>query len=85
MNESDRILRKIVEKYKDDIIFHVSSNECMIKVLEPWTIWIQPLRYEIIEEEVEGYVQMLLKTLKDPNEPRIGTFAKKYMEIHMEH
>lgn len=35
MNERDRILRKIVEKYKHEIIFHVSTDECMIEAIEP--------------------------------------------------
>lgn len=81
MNERERILRKVVEKYKNDIIFHVSSDECMIEFFEPWTVWIQPLGYEIIEDEAECYVEVLLKSPKDTNEPRVGTYAEKYLEV----
>lgn len=81
----ERIPKKVVEKYKNDIIFHVFSNECMIEVVEPWTAWIQPLGYEIIKFEAKGYVQVLLKSPKATCEPRMDTYLEKSMEVHLEH
>lgn len=85
MNKRETIPKKSVAKYKNDIIFHVSSDKCMIEAVEPQNIWIQHLGYEVIGDEAEGYVQVLLKSLKDTSEPRVGSYAEKYMEFHLEH
>lgn len=67
------------------MISYVSSDECMIEVVEPQSIWILPLGNEIIEDEAEGYVQMLVEIPKDSNKPRIGIYAEKSMEVHLKH
>lgn len=84
MHERERIPRKMVEKYHNDITFLVSIDECMMEAMEPRTVWIPALGYEISEQEITSYVDILLRSLKDETKERYMTYEEKYMEVHME-
>lgn len=59
MNDRERICKSLVEKYANDITLLVSTNECIIEVVEPGKIWIEPLGYEIVKDEIERYIELL--------------------------
>lgn len=65
MHERERIPKKMIEKYKDEIIFMVSIDECIIKVVEPRIVWILAMGYEIIEQEIISLVNFMLIKPKD--------------------
>lgn len=76
-----RIPESIVEKYKHTICFMVETDTTCMEAVEPRNKWIHPLGYEVEEQVLEAYVQVLLSSPKDPNEPRWGTYEEKTREV----
>lgn len=76
MQRRYRIPISIVEKYKDSISFMVEIDITCMEVVESRTKWIQPLGYKVEEHIIEAYAQFLLSALKDPNEPRWGSYEE---------
>ena len=47
MNRKYRILRKLVEDYKDDVCFMAYYDKEYIQVVKPRVMWVKPLSYEV--------------------------------------
>lgn len=60
----------------------VDKDQCHMEVLEPRTVWILSMGYEVDGQTLEVYAQHLLSKPIDPKEPRFGIFKKKEMELH---
>ena len=45
-----------------------------IQIVEPWETFLDPLGYELSDEAVVGYIDLLLKYEKDQVEYRFGTY-----------
>lgn len=72
-----QIPKSIVEKYKDTICFMVDKDECMMKVVQPRTIQIVPMGYEIEEDTLVAYAQHLLQEPIHEKEEKFGTVMEK--------
>ena len=55
MDQRFRIPPSLVEKYKDEICFIVETNVTSMEVVELGVNYIDPMRYEMAEEMIEGY------------------------------
>jgi len=53
MQARERIPQSLVEKYKDTICFMVETDQCLMEAVEPRTVWIMPMGYEVDEQIVE--------------------------------
>lgn len=59
MNGKERIPKSLVENYAKEITFLVSTDECIIEVVEPKVVWIDSFGYKIFNNEAEGYINSL--------------------------
>ena len=50
----------LVEKYKDELWFMVEIDFTCMEVVVPRVKFIEPMGYEISEELIEGYAQIIL-------------------------
>ena len=60
MKRRYRILPALVEKYKEDICFMVETNFKCMEAVVPRVKFIEPMGYEMSEELIEGYAQIIL-------------------------
>ena len=60
MNMRCRIPPSMVEKYKDETCFMVETYTTSMEIIEPRVKFIEPMGYEMSEELIEGYVQIIL-------------------------
>lgn len=74
----------MVEKYKVDICFMVETDNTCMEALEPRVNFIKPMVYEMSEELIEGYVQIMLEIEKDTKCPRWGTYQEKMRKVHFD-
>ena len=61
MKRRFRILPTLVEKYKEDICFMVETNCTCMEVVVLRVKFIEPMGYEMSEELIEGYTQIILQ------------------------
>lgn len=62
----------------------VNKDYCIMEVLEPRTIWIPEMGYEISEYVIIGLEDHILCMPRDPKEGRYVTYEEKFSEVHME-
>jgi len=62
----------------------VDTNQCLMEAVEPRTIWIMPMGYEVDEKILKLHVQHLLSQPKDPEAERFGTFQELSVKINVE-
>ncbi|XP_059070961.1 uncharacterized protein LOC131862125 [Cryptomeria japonica] len=84
MKNGSQIPKSIVEKYKDTICFMIDKDECMMEVVQPRTIWIMPMGYEVEETTLDAYAQHLLQALVDEKEEKFCTAKEKGLKVHQE-
>lgn len=60
----------------------VNKDECLMEAIQPCTVWIMPMGYEVDEVTLEAYAQHLINSLEDNKEERRGTCKEKSMELH---
>lgn len=77
MHSRERIATSIVEKYKDTIYFMVDIDQCHMEVVDPRTIWIISMGYEVEEKKLKMYAKNLLTMPLDLVEERFGTYEEK--------
>lgn len=65
MNERIRIPKSVLGRFSRDINFFVSTDFCFMEAIEPKTVWISELDYEVLEEEVVHSIKVLLRRPKD--------------------
>lgn len=53
-----------------------------MEVIDPRTIWIMPMGYEVEENNLEMYAKHLLSKPLDLIEERFGSYAKKDMQVY---
>lgn len=54
----------------------VYTNFTYIELVEPRMKYVEPLGYEVTEEKVEGYVEVIVKSARDEEFNRFGTFEE---------
>lgn len=54
-----KIPPSMVEKYRDDICFMVEIDTTCMGAIKPRVKFIEPMGYEMSEELIEGYVQII--------------------------
>lgn len=82
IKDRERIPKEVVEKYENSIGFMVDKDQCHMEEIEPRTVCILPMGYEVDAQKLEVYAQHLMSKLVDSNEPRFVTFKEKDVELH---
>lgn len=82
MNNRVIIPKEVVEKYANTIYFMVDKDQFHMEAVEPSSIWIMSMGYEVDAQTLEGYDQHILRKPVDPSEDKFGTFKEKDMELH---
>ena len=59
----------------------VEINHTCIKVVDPREIYIEIMIYEVTEEMLENYAQIILNWKRDEEFPRWGTYEEKYTKV----
>ena len=59
----------------------VNIDIIYIQVVEPWEIFLDPLGYELGDETIDGYIDLLLK-LEDQDKYRFGTYEEITQSTH---
>ena len=72
MKQRYRIPPTLVDIYKDELCFMVEIDFTCMEVVVPLVKFIEPMAYEISEELIEGYAQIILKFKVDSNCPKLG-------------
>lgn len=54
MKNRERIPKEVVVKYANTICFMVDRDQCNTEVVEPRTVWIMPMCYEVDAQTLEG-------------------------------
>lgn len=60
------------------------TDQCLMEVVEPKTVWIMPMGYEVDEKILNMYAQHLLSNPKDTTVERFGTYEELSMKLHVE-
>ena len=70
MKQRYRIPFALVEKYKDELCFMVETNFACMEAVGPQVKFIEHMGYEMSEELIEGYAQIILHSKVNSNFPR---------------
>ena len=81
MKRRQKIPLALVEKYKEEIFFMVQTDFTCMEAVILRVKFIQPMGYEMSEELIEGYVQIILQSEIDSTCPRWGTYEEKIREV----
>lgn len=57
-----------MEKYEKTISFMVDKDQYLMEVVEPRTMWILPIGYEVDASTLDVYAQHMLSQLVDEKE-----------------
>lgn len=60
----------------------VNKDQCLMEVVEPRTVWILPMGYEIDVVNLDAYAQHMLSQQVDPKEERFKTFKENDLTLH---
>lgn len=81
MRQRERLSKSIVEKYSTDIYFMVKTDETLMEAVEPRTIWVIELGYEVDDNILDLYAKMLLDAPLDDKTKHFGTTKDKAFEV----
>ena len=84
MNNRFRILKKLVEDYKDDVCFMVDSDKVYIHAVRPKIAWVKPLGYEVNINETKDIIETLVNEPVDPKSKYFGTYDEAKDRIKLE-
>ena len=74
MKQRFRISPAIVDRFKEDICILVDTDYTYIQVMKPRETFLDPLSYELSDDVVVGYIDLLLNSEIDKAEYTFGTF-----------
>ena len=74
MKQRFRISPTIVDRFKEDICILVDIDYTYIQAVEPQDTFLDPLSYELSDDVVVGYIDLLLNSEIDKVKYRFGTF-----------
>ena len=74
MRQRFRIAPIIVDRFKEDICVMIDIDSSYIQAIEPRKKIIDPLGYELSDETIVGYIDLLLISKKNKVEYRFGTY-----------
>ena len=77
-----RIALAIVDIFKEDICILVDTYHTYIQAIEPWETFLDPLRYELNDDVVVIYIDLLLNLDKDKVEYRFRTYNEITQQAH---
>lgn len=76
MHARERVSSTIVDSYKDDVCFLVSTNHCIIQAVEPRTGYVPELKYKITSKTAKAYADALTKANLDLSAYRFGCYEE---------
>lgn len=82
MRQRFKIAPAIIERFKDDICVIVDTYFTYIQEVEPQETFLDPLGYEISDDIVIGYSDLLLNSEKDQAKYRFGTYEEITQSTH---
>ena len=77
MKERYMIPPVLVEKYKDELCFMVETDFACMDAVVPRVKFIEPMGYEMSDELIKGYTQIILHSKFDSECPRWEAYTKK--------
>lgn len=77
----ERIPRDVVEKYEITVYFMMDKDKFHMEAVEPRTILIITMGYEVDGNTLDAYAQHLLSKLVDEKEERLCTYKEKYLDL----
>ena len=84
MKNRFRILKKLVEDYKDDICFMVDYEKVYIQAVRPRVAWVKPLEYEVNINDTKDIIEALLNETMDPKATYFGTYDEAKARIELQ-
>ena len=84
MNKRLRIIKNLVDDYKDDIYFMVDSDKVYIQVARPRIVWVKPLSDEVSIDETKDMINALINKPDDPKIAYFGTYDEAKARIELE-
>ena len=84
MNNTFRILKKLVEDYKDDVYFMFDSDKVYIQAIRPRITWVKPLGYEVDIDETKDIIEALVNEPIDPKASYFRTYDEEKARIELE-
>lgn len=60
----------------------LDKDQCHMKIVEPRTIWIMPIGYEVYGNSLDAYAQHLLSKWVDEKKERFGTYKEIDLPLH---
>lgn len=82
MRQRFRIAPAIVDRFKEDICIMVDIDYTYIQAVEPWETFLDPLGYELNDDIVVSYIDLLLKSEKDKVDYIFGTYDEITQSSH---
>ena len=65
---------RIVHRFKEDIFVMVNTNFNYIQEVEPRKIFLDPLGYELSDDTMVGFIDLVLKSQKDQEEYKFRAY-----------
>lgn len=63
----------------------VTSDECIMEAVEPKTVWILEMGYEVVEDVITGLADLILRKPRDTTVDRFGTYEEVSGDMHLKH
>ena len=82
MRQRFRITPAIVDRFKEDICIMADIDYNYIQAVEPWETFLDPLGYELNDDTLVSYIDLLLKSEKDKEKYRFGTYDEITQPSH---
>lgn len=80
MKKRDRIPKHIVDKYSTDICFMVKKDETLMEEVQPRTIWVTEMGYEVDAPILDLYSKMIIDASVDEKEKNFGTAKQRNLK-----
>ena len=82
MRQRFKIAPTIIDRFKEQIFIMVDADYTYIQVVEPRDTFLDPLGYELNDDTIVSYIDLLLKSKKDKVEYRFRTYDEITQSSH---
>lgn len=73
MKKREMIPKHIIDKYSTDICFMLKNDETLMEAVQPRTIWVTKMGYEVDSQILDLYAKMLIDASVDEKAKTFGT------------
>lgn len=72
-----RLSNDVVKHFENDICFTMTTDFCLMEVVEPREEEMEKMSYEVNYDLLIGYANNLLSSPKDKKKKRLGTYQER--------